>query len=218
MGADGTCKTSTGIKQLDYLLASADLIPFISNMKVVNDVVWSPHAAITFDVDRRPERVHFQTISKPAPLTYDKDEKGKPLPWTTTADDWINKLLHCKEQAEKAIDSTRDDDNGTWQHANSIGAAEQIRNISIRYAQWSMAIEETVIGKSMDKKHSNKQRGRGLQPSNLPIEHVIWSLPKPLARAGSDLFSTLWIAIAGALRAIASARRLDDSKGLDAHA
>ena len=53
--------------------------------------------------------------------------------------------------------------------------------------------------------------------SNLPIEHVIWSLPKPLARAGSDLFSTLWTAIAGALRALTRARRLDEQHGLETH-
>ena len=42
-------------------------------------------------------------------------------------------------------------------------------------------------------------------------------MPNPIARAGSDLFSTMWTAIAGAIRATASARRLDDDQGGDAH-
>ena len=227
-GCDGTCKTSNGRKQLDYLLVSIDLIPFISNMKVVRDVAWSPHSAVTFDVDRRPERVHFQTLSKPAPLPYAKNDNGLSLPWCTTAEEWNEKLRQCKGRAEAAIDNTRDDDSGTWQHASSLGITEEARKLSIWYAQWSMAVEDTIIEQSQDGKHHKDKRGRGMQPSykwetlaskssNLPIEHIIWSLPKPLARAGSDLFSTLWTAIAGALRAIASAIRLDEQQGLETH-
>ena len=41
------------------------------------------------------------------------------------------------------------------------------------------------------------------------VEHHIWSQPQPISRAGSDLYSTLWASVAGAIRPIASARRLD---------
>ena len=173
-----------------------------------------------------------RSITRPSanhpPLPYAKDEYGKANPWTTTEEEWQHELRESRTKAEKAIDSTRDDASGTWQHAKSFGNTEQTRAISILYAQWSMAVEATVIAKGNDGRKSNKQRGRGLQPtyrwetlanrsSSLPIEHVIWSLPKPIARAGSDLFSTLWTAIAGALRAIASAKRLDDNQGGGAH-
>ena len=69
-------------------------------------------------------------------------------------------------------------------------------------------------------KKSDKQKGRAQPPvykwdslagksSDLSVEHFIWSQPQPIAIAGSDLFSTLWMAVAGALRSIASARMLD---------
>jgi hypothetical protein len=87
-----------------------------------------------------------------------------------------------------------------------------------------MAAEEAAIEAAMiadpDAKKSESQKGRGQPPvykweslavksSELPVEHFIWSQPQPIARAGSDLFSTLWVTIAGALRSIATARRLD---------
>ena len=75
-GEDGTCKTSNGRKQLGYLLVSTDLIPYISNMAVITDGPWSPHSAIAFDIDRRPERVHFQTISKPSPPSVPQGRQG----------------------------------------------------------------------------------------------------------------------------------------------
>ena len=164
-GNDGTCKTSTGRRQLDYLLVSLNLIPFISNMKVVTDVPWQPHAAITFEVDRRPEKVHYQALRKPKPLPYDKDENGRATPWTTTTEDWHKELLKHKTKAEKAIDGTRHDESGTWQHAHSIGTTKQTRAVSILYAQWSMAVEATVIAKHKAINQAGNQKGRGLQPS-----------------------------------------------------
>ena len=49
--------------------------------------------------------------------------------------------------------------------------------------------------------------------SELAVEHSIWSLPSCLATAGNDLFSSLWAAIEGCLKATASAIRIDDVKG-----
>ena len=99
-------------------------------------------------------------------------------------------MLITRRKRKKAIDDTCNDDSGTWQHAGNLGVTEQARAISILYAQWSMAVEATVIEKDADQKQSRKQKGRGQLPkykwetlasrsSSLPIEHVIWSLPKP---------------------------------------
>ena len=41
------------------------------------------------------------------------------------------------------------------------------------------------------------------------IEHHAWSMPCSLAVAGNDIFSTLWTPIAGLLRYIAKAVRVD---------
>ena len=51
----------------------------------------------------------------------------------------FRKLHDMKDPATKAIDTTKDDDTGTWQHANSLGATDLVITFSIKYAQWSMA-------------------------------------------------------------------------------
>ena len=95
-----------------------------------------------------------------------------------------------------------------------------VEKLSVKYAQWSIAAEEAAIESNPQPKQSDKQKGRGQPPvytcetlasksSELFIEHHIWSQASPIARAGSDLFSTLWATVAGALRTTASARRLD---------
>lgn len=79
---------------------------------------------------------------------------------------------------------------------------------------------EAAVESNPEAKKSDKQKGRAQPPvykwdslagksSDLSVEHFIWSQPQPIAIAGSDLFSTLWMAVAGALRSIASARMLD---------
>ena len=45
------------------------------------------------------------------------------------------------------------------------------------------------------------------------VEHGIWSLPNKLAAAGNDLYSSLWAAIEGSMKATASAIRIDNQNG-----
>ena len=128
--------------------------------------------------------------------------------------------LQKRAQATNTIDGTWNDSTGIWQHAASIGATSIVREHSIQYAQWSMATEDAIIANNPEAEKKSKQFGRG-QPAQykwetnanhsaeLPVEHLIWSQPQPVARAGTDLFSTLWATIAGAVSSIASARRLD---------
>ena len=80
VGTEGTCKTSGGSKQIDYLLVSTDLVPLIEDLKLEADVPWSPHAALSFSVNRRPEKVFHQAMAKPAPLPYVMQDKGKASP------------------------------------------------------------------------------------------------------------------------------------------
>ena len=222
VGSEKTCKTSKASKQNDYLLVSTSLVPFIEDLAIVPDVVWQPHVAIAFSINRRPGKVYHQAIDKPATLPYVKEANGKVLPWCIDDRAWLSKLDDMKDAATKAIDATRDDDTGIWQHASSLGATDPVRTFSIKYAQWSMATEKAIIDTNPEAKKSSDQLGRGLPPSykwetiadrsgSLPIEHLIWSQPQPVARAGSDLFSTLWVTISGALRSIASARRLGNN-------
>ena len=68
VGTEGTCKTSGGSKQIDYLLVITDLVPFIEDLQLEADVPWGPHAAISFAVNRRPEKVFHLAMDRPAPL------------------------------------------------------------------------------------------------------------------------------------------------------
>ena len=134
-------------------------------------------------------------------------DKGKTLPWNIDSDDWSNKLADKRAQATNKIDGTWNDSTGTWQHAASIGATSTVREHSIQYAQWSMATEEAILENNPEAERKPKQLGRG-QPAkykwetianhsaDLPVEHLIWSQPQPIARAGTDLFSTLCAASA----------------------
>ena len=61
-GSEPTCKTSKGSKQNDYLIVSIDLVPFIKNLQIEADVTWSPHVALSFEVDRRPGKTFHQTL------------------------------------------------------------------------------------------------------------------------------------------------------------
>lgn len=229
VGDEKTCNTSTGSKQNDYIIVSIDLVPFIINLKLEADVPWGPHLGLSFEIDRRPEKTLYQALARPAGVPYAKDDKGKPTPWSINETGWETKLLNTRNRAEKAIDATNNDDSGTCQHTASSGPTDLVRNFSVRYAQWSMAAEESALEAALEAKpeapQSDKQKGRGLLPtydwvslanksSDLTVEHHIWSQPQPIARAGSDLYSTLWAAISGAMRSIASAKRLDDSDSL----
>ena len=45
-GSLGTCRTSTGTSQLDYLLVDAELVPLIGDMEIVANVPWGPHTGV----------------------------------------------------------------------------------------------------------------------------------------------------------------------------
>ena len=132
VGAEKTCKTSKGSKQNDYLLVSISLTPFLDDLAIVPDVVWQPHVAIAFSINRRPEKVYHQAINKPATLPYAKEANGKVLPWCIADREWLSKLEEMKNPATKAIDDTKNDDTGIWQHADSLGATESVRTFSIK--------------------------------------------------------------------------------------
>ena len=99
-----TCKTSKGSKQNDYLLVSPDLAPFIEDLKIEADVPWQPHVALSFTVNRRPEKVFHQTIDKPATLPYVKEDNGKVLPWNIDNVNWLSKLQDMEELATRVMD------------------------------------------------------------------------------------------------------------------
>ena len=107
-------------------------MPFLKNLKIEAAVPWGPHVALSFEVDRRPGKVFHQALVGPAELPYAKDDKGKAIPWSINEAEWEAKLSSKKEKADKAIDATKDDDSGTWQHAASIGATDLVRNLSSR--------------------------------------------------------------------------------------
>ena len=204
-------------------MVSRDLAPFIGNVKLEADVPWNPHTAVTFTVDRRTDKIYHQAINKPEPLPYHKDDKGKVQQWHIDRDEWHALLDLSAHKAEKAVNKTYNDNSGTWQHAESLGITDEVHEFSIRYAQWSVATEQAICLDNPEAKVAKQQLGRGLpasfswttianKSSKLPIEHIIWSLPNPIAKTGSDLHSTLWASIAGALRSIATARRQDDDQ------
>ena len=116
-------------------------------------------------------------------------DKGKASPWIADSIEWINKLEDKKAQATNTIDGAWNDSTGTWQHAASIGATDTVTEVSIKYAQWSMANEEAILETNPEADRKPKQLGRG-QPakykwetianhsSDLPVEHLVWSHTK----------------------------------------
>ena len=113
-GDEQTCNASTGSKQNDYLIVSIDLAPFIQNLQIEADVSWSPHVALSFEVDRRPGKTFHQTLVRPAEIPYAKDDKGTATRWSIDKEEWGAKLQSKQKKAERAIDATKDDDPGTW--------------------------------------------------------------------------------------------------------
>ena len=112
-------------------------------------------------------------------------------------------------------------------HANYLEIAHTATKRAIDYTQWSIAAERASIisngdGDQIAQCNDDKciMLGRGRppvyrmrslkEPSALkPIEHMMWSLPNPVASGGSDLFSTLWATISGMFNVIANAAIAD---------
>ena len=113
----------------------------------------------------------------------------------------VPSILKYLQMVPAAINSTLGDRSGLWQHAGILGVTDRSRSLAIKYAQWPMAVEEAIIDNNPEAKPNKDQRGRGLprrylwdtlaeKSSSKAIEHVIWSLPQPIARAGTDLHTT----------------------------
>ena len=120
-----------------------------------------------------------------------KDDDGKTMPWQIDEEDWHTKLKDCEKNAVKAVDDTRGDDSGAWQHAGSTGATEKVRQLSIRYAQWSIASETAIAENNPDAKVTKHREGRGLptkyrwttiadRSGSKVVGRLIWSPHSPL--------------------------------------
>ena len=87
-GIEKTCKTSHGSKLNDYIIVSTDLVPLITNLKILADVPWGPHVALTFEVNRRLGKIFHQALVRPEAITYATDEKGRTTPWHIDEEEW----------------------------------------------------------------------------------------------------------------------------------
>ena len=170
-------------------------------------------------------------LRRPKPLPTCTDEKGLPVQWSIDGREWEHLFAQSAQEAAKAIDDTKGSNQEAWQHAEQLGIQEESRARAIEYAQWSIASEKAALLCNGDEWQKSKAscggescKGSGIMPtlelksmatksSELAVEHSIWSLPSCLATAGNDLFSSLWAAIEGCLKATASAVRIDDGKG-----
>ena len=107
-------------------------------------------------------------------------------------------------------------------HAEELGIEKEAEERAVEYLQWSAACENAAIdaNKHLYKDDGRSHKGRGRMPlyrmmstadksSHKAIDHVIWQMAPEHARIGSDLYSTLWHALAGILETFSNAQKLD---------
>ena len=61
-----TCKN--GYTLIDYILCSKEITPMLGEAKVVTDVGWWPHLAISVEIVRRPTQVRVHLAHTAAPF------------------------------------------------------------------------------------------------------------------------------------------------------
>jgi hypothetical protein len=147
--------------------------------------------------------------------------------WHLDEQKWTDLFNQAADEAGKIIENSKKLNPEEWQHAEQLGITETSRHLGILYAQWSIACERAALLVNGDDKQQRgaisgewSSKGRGVmhtfdlksmanRSSDLVVEHAIWSLPNNGAKAGNDLYSSLWAAIEGCMRSIASAIRVD---------
>ena len=116
-GTDGTCKHANGRSNIDYLIVDHDIAPLIDQMRIVPDLPWQPHVGISFRINRRPEHVMTNQITKPKPILYEKDDKGQNPPWTCSEDQFEKFYAAEQDNAEKMITQSKTTNKDEWEHS-----------------------------------------------------------------------------------------------------
>ena len=133
--------------------------------------------------------------------------------------------------AIKAVDGSMGNNQEVWDHASQLGIRDDSWQSSVWYAQWSLAAERAALMKNGNEAQRQsavqgmKQfKGRGVMPvlelkslatksADLVVEHCIWSLPNNIAKAGNDLYTSMWVTIEACLKSTATAILLDQQNG-----
>ena len=60
--ADGTCRHSGKelLSTIDYIMCSKAIVPLLGNFRILRDVAWSPHYAISVTVKDRPTSIQME--------------------------------------------------------------------------------------------------------------------------------------------------------------
>ena len=80
-GDTGTCRTTIGISQLDYLLAHESLTPLVGDICLLANVPWESHAGFRVSLRRKPSLISTKQFTKPKPLPVAIDSVGHPCLW-----------------------------------------------------------------------------------------------------------------------------------------
>ena len=122
--------------------------------------------------------------------------------WSISQNEWEALLADSYSEAEKAIDTSRDDNLEAWNHAENLDIDVESRSMAIKYAQWSIASEKAALltNGSEEQKYGalygeKATKGRGVMPklemkslagksSDLPVEHTILGPTKSASHGG----------------------------------
>ena len=72
----------------------------LGNARIVKDVGWWPHYAISVEIRRKPTQIRVHRQLKPRPIPIIADDKGKPKQYECEQDDWQRHVTDALEDAE----------------------------------------------------------------------------------------------------------------------
>ena len=175
-----TCWAAEAGSAIDFAIVSAR-VEHLARLETVQEVPWSPHAALRLSIQRAPQSWRVLAPRRPAKLpeavvAHEQVESWRGLrpaeKWRAVAQpQW---KLEAKAPSEALSQEC-------WRHATAMGTADAAWVLGGRLGRWIAQFEEWTImeaGFGWKDPKADAHRGRGAIPQMCPESPQPWQTPE----------------------------------------
>ena len=159
----------------------------------------------------------------PKPLILNRDAQGKPCHWAITDNQLHQAQALARDRAQQIFDKTLQSNPEIVNYVKDLGIDQKALQVTQQYIQWSIAAEISITNSTGTPQDQAKIRRpkpdthlRGQLPTlayksiakplaENNIDFAMFDHSPTIAGTGTDLYTTLWSTIAGAINTIATA-------------